>query len=142
MTVSALSPTGDVLGIHRASSAIGATESLPGGGDSRPGLRVVGEHERLVVPPLRLTRRGRLVRTLVVFGIVSLLALMAFARLTAPQLPPTHVVTVQPGQTLTQIAGEALPMVPLDAAVVRIQMANGLNGSILLAGQEIVIPGE
>lgn len=104
-------------------------------------LRVVLEGERVHAPRLHLTRRGRLVRTLVVFGVVSLVVLMAFARLTAPQLPPTHTVTVETGQTLTQIAAERLPMVPLDAAVVRIQMANGLNGSILVAGQEIVIPG-
>lgn len=54
-----------------------------------PGLAPVG--------PLRLTRRGRLLRTLVVFAIVSLLASMAIARLTAPgPLVADRAVTVHP----------------------------------------------
>lgn len=108
----------------------------------RPQLRLVRDDEVAQPVRLRLTARGRLVRTLAVFGALSLLALMAWARLTAPVLPPTHAVTVESGQTLTQIAAEELPMVPLQAAVVRIQSANGLNSTAVVAGQDLIIPGE
>lgn len=108
----------------------------------RPQLRLVRDDEVAQPVRLRLTARGRLVRTLAVCGALSLLALMAWARLTAPVLPPTHAVTVESGQTLTQIAAEELPMVPLQAAVVRIQSANGLNSTAVVAGQDLIIPGE
>lgn len=114
----------------------------------RPRLRVVTPEDAPVRvrsathAPVRLTARGRLVRTLLVFGALSLLALLLTARLTAQQLPATHSVTVGAGQTLSQIAAEELPMVPLEAAVVRIQLANGLNGTQVVAGQDLVIPGE
>ncbi len=108
----------------------------------RPQLRLVRDDEVAQPVRLRLTARGRLVRTLAVFGALSLLALMEWARLTAPVLPPTHAVTVESGQTLTQIAAEELPMVPLQAAVVRIQSTNGLNSTAVVAGQDLIIPGE
>lgn len=113
---------------------------------SRPRhLRVVREGEgvqRASAPGrLRLTRRGRLVRTLAAFGVVSLFALLAWSRVTAPVLPPTHAVTVEQGQTLSQIAADELPMVPLEAAVLRITIANGLSSRSVMAGQALIIPG-
>ncbi|WP_141631137.1 LysM peptidoglycan-binding domain-containing protein [Mobilicoccus pelagius] len=81
-------------------------------------------------------------RTLAVFGALCLLALVAAARWASPDLPPTHSVTVRPGQTLLEIATEELPMVPTEAAALRIRLANGLNSSVVMAGQSLVIPGE
>lgn len=115
---------------------------------ARPRLRLV-DPDKLAGPVapyrarrrVRLTARGRLVRTLLTFGALCLLALVALARLSAPALPPSHAVTVDRGDTLTQIAAEELPMVPVEAAVVRIQLANGLNGTHVVAGQNLVIPG-
>lgn len=106
-----------------------------------PALRVVRDDEVHLASRLRLTARGRLACTLLAFGLMSLVVLMMWARLTAPVLPATHAVTVESGQTLSQIAAQELPMVPLEAAVVRIQLANGLNSSAVVTGQALVIPG-
>lgn len=121
-------------------------EDLPSGfgepaRSGRRHLRVVREDERANRPRLRLTRRGRLVRTLLVFGALSLLSLMAVARWTSPDLPPTHSVVVQQGQSLSQIAAQELPMVPTETASLRIRIANGLNSSVVMDGQSLVIPG-
>lgn len=89
----------------------------------------------------RLTRRGRLVRSLTLVATVLVLALLVGGALgTADAAAPGETVTVRPGDTLSQIAATELPGVPLDQAVVRIQHANGLNSLHVQAGQELVIP--
>jgi len=119
-------------------------EEVVGGSVSRAPrhLRVVREDERVARPGLRLTRRGRLVRTLLVFGALSLLSLVLAARWAAPDLPPTHSVTVREGQSLSQIAEQELPMIPAQAAALRIRLANGMSSSVVMSGQSLVIPGD
>lgn len=108
----------------------------------RPGghLRVVAADERRVRPePLRITRRGRLALT----GTVALVLVLAFASLVSALAPAgaATAVVVEPGMTLSQIAAEQLPELPLDRAVVDIQRANRLSTTHVAVGQELVIPG-
>lgn len=49
-------------------------------------------------------------------------------------------VTVEPGQTLSEIAATTMPGLPLDRAVVEIQLANALSSMHVQAGQTLVIP--
>ncbi|MFB9730966.1 MULTISPECIES: LysM peptidoglycan-binding domain-containing protein [Ornithinimicrobium] len=109
---------------------------------SRPGghLRLVAADERRPVPaPVRLTRRGRLTLT----ATAVLVLVLAFASLFNAIGPAgaSSAVTVEPGTTLSQIAAEHLPDVPLSQAVVDIQRANKLSTTSVAAGQVLVIPG-
>ena len=91
------------------------------------------------VPPLRLTPRGRLLA----FGACFLLALAALsagARALAADGPGERVVTVTPGQTLSEIAHAALPTLPVDEAVARVQVANRLSSLQVAAGQTLRVP--
>lgn len=108
---------------------------------SRRHLRVVPEP--LVAPrsrPLRLTFRGRLV--LLGAGALVLLAtvMTAAAVASGPSAPSGPTVTVTRGQTLSEIARAQLPGVPTGEAVVRLQLANGLNSLNVSAGQTLVVP--
>lgn len=49
-------------------------------------------------------------------------------------------VTVEPGQSLSQIAAEHLPGVPVREAVVDLQLLNGLNSTDVVAGQQLRLP--
>ena len=90
-------------------------------------------------PALRLTRAGRLIIT----SAVLLVALaIAFVGLTggaaATNAPVT--VTVEQGQTLSQIAAEHMTGSSVATAVAELQLANGLSSAQVRAGQQIVIP--
>lgn len=90
---------------------------------------------------VRLTRRGRLARTLAGFALAVLVVLMVLARLGGdPQLRIDHATTVLPGQTLSDVAHAQLPGLPLEDAVAAVQVANGLNSTELTAGQSLLIP--
>ena len=89
----------------------------------------------------RLTQRGRLVRTLLVFGAVSLVMSLALARVFGPGAPVAdHATTVRPGQTLTEIARVELPELPATDAIARLRELNGLSGTAIVAGQSLLIP--
>lgn len=107
---------------------------------ARPPLRLVGPGERAEVPATRLTRRGRLLITLTVTAAALTLAvgLATSVRAAAPQID--HATTVFAGQTLSEVAAAQLPGLPIDEAVVRIQLANDLNTSQVHAGQLLLIP--
>ena len=107
---------------------------------ARPPLRLVGPGERAVVPATRLTRRGRLLITLTVTAAALTLAvgLATSVSASAPQID--HATTVFAGQTLSEVAAAQLPGLPIDEAVVRIQLANDLNTSQVHAGQLLLIP--
>lgn len=91
--------------------------------------------------PLRLTRRGRLLRTLAAFAVLSLLACLAVGRLSAPgPLVADRAVTVAPGQTLTQIAYEQLPQRPVAEGVALLRELNKMNSTQVVAGQNVLIP--
>lgn len=86
---------------------------------------------------LRLTRRGRLAITVTTMLVASVAgATVAFGgQATTPQQ-----VTVEPGQTLGQIAEAELSQLPTREAVARLQVTNDLSTSHVHAGQVLTIP--
>lgn len=112
---------------------------------SRPDLRLVPDlpdtPARAVQPAarLRLTRRGYLAVGLIVVALTAACGvLIAHAAAPAPT-GPTSVV-VQSGQTLSEVAHHALPQLPVQEAVTRVQLANDLNSLQVSAGQTLLIP--
>jgi len=111
---------------------------------SRPRLVLVPTGEAVPAPvasPLRLTRSGRLAITLTVAGALVALAFLLFGGGSAATAPVAdHATTVRAGQTLSQIAVEQLPGLPVAEAVAQIQIANNLPSAHVHAGQSLVIP--
>ncbi|MBS43037.1 MAG: hypothetical protein CMH83_07765 [Nocardioides sp.] len=92
----------------------------------------------------RLTRRGRLV----VFAL-ALLAVMAVGLLLAggsaasPEAEPTTTVVVAPGETLWGIAGDLAAErgdADVRSMMERLEKLNGLESSMLMAGQRLEVP--
>ncbi|WP_168581725.1 LysM peptidoglycan-binding domain-containing protein [Gephyromycinifex aptenodytis] len=106
----------------------------------RARLTVLPPVEEAPLPSLRITRRGRLAMTLLAFGAISLLALVLAARMAAPAPTVEHVAVIQAGQTLSDVAREELPHLPIGVAVTRIQVANAMNSSSVVQGQSLLIP--
>jgi len=98
--------------------------------------------------PVRLTRRGRLV--VFAFGVLLAFALgvwFAAGSVATQQggVEQVEVVTVAPGDTLWDIAADAAATTgegSVGDMVVRIQDLNGLDSSMVYAGQELRIPSE
>ena len=95
---------------------------------------------RAARPAVRLTRFGRLVVTLFVATVVSVLGVGLVGQLASASGEP-RTVTVQSGQTLSGVAARELPEVPTAEGVVELQVANGLSSPAVHAGQQLVIPG-
>lgn len=110
-------------------------------GTRRPGghLRLVTDAEPRRTQPLRITRRGRLAVTSTVTLIIALV--LASVLGTWGPASASSALVVQPGMTLSQIAAERLPGVPLSQAITDIQRANNLSDSGIAVGQTLVIPG-
>ncbi|HEY3528134.1 MAG TPA: LysM peptidoglycan-binding domain-containing protein [Nocardioides sp.] len=90
---------------------------------------------------LRLTRRGRLV----VFGagLAAMLGLgfvAATGSLADDQPEPTRVVTVQPGQTLWDIAARGSDGGDVRATVAHLEAINHLDSPALQVGQHLRVP--
>ena len=93
---------------------------------------------------IRLTRRGRIV--VFVVGLVALLCLGllvsngagAASRGGTPE--STHVVVVEPGDTLWHLASQAARGGDVLAMIDHIEKINGLAGARLSAGQTLRIP--
>ena len=97
--------------------------------------------EVVVVPaaPLRLTRAARLALTItVVVAAVSLAIDLITGGASATVID--HSTTVQPGQTLSEIAVQQLPQLSMAEAVAQLQIANDLTGSNVHAGQTLLVP--
>lgn len=106
---------------------------------SRRGMRPAASAARTRrEPALRLTVRGR--RLLVAMAVVVLLCGWGMFRAAAAPAGDAGTVVVQPGQTLSQIAHDALPQLPVREAVVQVQLANGLNTLEVTPGQELRLP--
>lgn len=97
-------------------------------------------------PPVRFTRRGRIVIVLAVlaaaFVVFSLGRLGADANAShATDAPTTRSVIVDAGQTLWDIARAARPGTdPRDTIHELEQLNPALDGARVLPGQEIVVP--
>ncbi|MBK9476215.1 MAG: LysM peptidoglycan-binding domain-containing protein [Tetrasphaera sp.] len=59
---------------------------------------------------------------------------------TSADAPASHVVTVESGQTLSEIAVRELPGMSVQRAVVALRVANDLSSSQIVPGQQLVIP--
>ena len=108
-----------------------------------PRLRLVGPGERVAAPArprTRPTRRGRLLVTLTVAAATLSLTFMLTTSVSAVGPQIDHATTVSAGQTLSEVAAAELPGLPVDEAVARLQLANGLNTSQVHAGQSLLIP--
>ncbi|MFJ5861402.1 LysM peptidoglycan-binding domain-containing protein [Pseudarthrobacter sp. NPDC092439] len=102
------------------------------------------------LPPLRLTRRGRVV--LIGIPLILLAALLlsmagffnspAKASDSAADLvaTPTVTVTVQPGQSLWSIAGSLAPDRDARDVVADIVQLNNLSGGPVIPGQQLFVP--
>lgn len=94
--------------------------------------------------PLVLTSRGRVILGAALLFLAVLVATMALGRLTAvtpTAIPRTGpVITVQAGQTLSEIAAVRLPEMSVPDGVAALQIANNLSSSAINAGTRLVIP--
>ena len=98
---------------------------------------------RRVEPPLRLTRRGRAV----VLGLLVLVASMASAvlfttasRAESRPATPAPTITVEPGDTLWDIAVRVEPGRDGQAAVAELRKINRLDSVDLQPGQVLILP--
>lgn len=120
---------------------------------SRPKPPVVVEATRRhlhLVPQLRqadATRSRRSVYARRRFAaVLTMVIVLAGAVLAGRAMAATgggasdQVVTVHPGETLSDIAARESPSAPNSQAVVVIQMANHLGSSDVTAGRRLVIP--
>lgn len=90
---------------------------------------------------VRLTRRGRLV----VFGaafaaVLGLGFVAATGSLASDQPEPTRVITVQPGQTLWDLAAAASHGGDVRATMSHLETLNHLDSTTLEVGQELRVP--
>jgi LysM repeat protein len=111
------------------------------GRPARPHLTSVPCGDAVVEPrrSVRLTRAGRLAITLTVLAAAVALAVTLFTG-GASAMTIDHSTTVQPGQTLSEVAATQLPGVPVADAVAQIQLANDLPSDQVHAGQTLLIP--
>lgn len=102
-------------------------------GDVRPARRSV-----------RLTRRGRLLVTLTLTAVAVVAFVLSGLGPAGAGTPTTagqtRVVTVAPGQTLWQIAGQIAPGRDPRDVVAQITALNHLRADQLAAGQELLVP--
>lgn len=91
---------------------------------------------------VRITRRGRLTMTILVALGCLVGAFMGIRGLAAADAstPVFEIVKVQPGQTLSGIAHQAYPSLPVRDGVARIQLANNLNTNQVFGGEQLRLP--
>ena len=113
----------------------------PGWPGARPRLRLVPTGAAVTGDPTRLrtTRRGRLVRTGLAVALALVLTWTVVGAVAAGAAAP-HLVTVTRGQTLSEIAAQLRPDLPVREGVAAIQLANGLSSSDIHAGQVLTVP--
>jgi LysM repeat protein len=102
-------------------------------------------HPAAPVASLRLTRRGRVLITLVLLVVAAAAVLLLRAPATASTGTTSHApvarsVTVAPGQTLWEIARDARPGVDPRDTVDRIMEMNGLSSASVQAGRQLFVP--
>jgi nucleoid-associated protein YgaU len=105
---------------------------------------VAGAASSVGAAPVRLTRRGRLVLTLL-FLVALTVVLAVFGATSAAtgeagEPVPTRAVVVQPGDTLWGIAAEVAEPGEVREMVHRIQELNAMAGSGVAIGEELAVP--
>jgi hypothetical protein len=129
------------LALDARDRATHLSEVVPSTPDARPRLRLVPTGPEVVATrrPVRVTRRGRLLRSGLAAAVTLAVAWTVISAVTAGAVT-SHLVTVSRGQTLSQIAAQQLPDLPLRDGVAALQLANGLNTSDIHAGQVLTVP--
>lgn len=92
---------------------------------------------------IHLTRRGRLLITALVLMVLAGLFVFSAGRSEAgdpSSAATTTRVVVQPGQTLWQVAAEAMPGTDTREAITHIRELNALTTSVVLPGQSLLVP--
>ena len=131
----------------------GARSARAVGGPAAPARRR-GGCEALAAPlappapdhrPLRLTRRGRLVvsctaATLVTTAVVAVAGALGGAVADTQPVVTPAVVTVLPGQTLSEIAADVSPHEDWREVATRIADVNDLPTMVVRAGQRLTLP--
>jgi LysM repeat protein len=102
------------------------------------------------LPPLRLTRRGRIVLIGIPLVILAAILLSLTGFLTSPakaadsaadlSVTPTVTVTVQAGQSLWAIAGAAAPARDPRDVIADIVQLNNLTAGGVVPGQQLFVP--
>jgi hypothetical protein len=129
-------------------SAISASQ------DSQPQFvsvaHLTSQQHRESLPPLRLTRRGRVVLIGIPLVLLAALLLSLAGFLTSPAkaadsaadltVTPTITVTVQAGQSLWAIAGAAVPQRDARDVIADIVQLNNLTGGGVVPGQQLFVP--
>jgi len=103
-------------------------------------------------PPLRLTRRGRIVLVGLPLILLSAVLITLAGFLNSPakaaesaselSVTPTVSVTVQPGESLWGIAGTVAPGRDTRDVVADIVQLNNLDGGKVMPGQQIFVPSK
>ena len=99
-------------------------------------------------PPLRLTRRGRVVVTVAAALLVTVISLLAAGVAQATNHGPSPraarqnlvQVVVRPGQSLWSVAESADPGQDTRAVIQQIIDLNSLSGDTVFAGQQLWVP--
>jgi hypothetical protein len=99
-------------------------------------------------PPLRLTRRGRIVVAVAAMLVLAALSLViaGAAQATSHPVPPGAAlrnltqVTVHPGQNLWSVAESADPAADTRVVIQQIIELNSLTGNVVFAGQRLWVP--
>jgi len=104
------------------------------------------------LPPLRLTRRGRVVLIGIPLVLIAALLFLLAGFLNAPakaadsaadlSLTPTVSVTVQPGQSLWGIAAAVSPERDPRDVIADIVQLNNLTAGTVLPGQQLFVPAK
>ena len=87
-----------------------------------------------------LNRRGRLAVTLVVATAVLALTIVVAAGSGAADPVVQGTTTISSGQTLSDVAAQQLPGLPVPDGVARLQLVNHLTSTQIHAGQILLLP--
>jgi hypothetical protein len=145
-------PRPDLRLVHRAALAVVApAPTTPAPTTPAPTSPQVTFRPRAdrPAPPLRLTRRGRIVVAAMAALLVAALSLLAAGAAQAiSHTGPAHPagsanlaqVAVQPGQSLWAVAESADPNADTRLVIQQITELNSLNGNTVFAGQRLWVP--
>ncbi|MEO6998906.1 MAG: LysM peptidoglycan-binding domain-containing protein [Terracoccus sp.] len=131
-TDAAVPMSGSPLGAPTRQAALPQLTLVPTG-------REAAEAARLARPRLRLTRFGRLTVTVATLAVVIALGVGLMGQLASTAVEG-RPVTVESGQTLSEIAARELPDVPVREGVVSLQLTNGMSSDQVHAGQRLLVP--
>ena len=127
-------------------SAISASQ----GKVSRVSSRSRKSSQEAPLPPLRLTRRGKIVLIGIPLVLLAALLLSFAGFFNSPAkasdsveditVTPTVTVTVQPGESLWAIAGAVAPERDARDVVAEIVQLNNISAGAVLPGQQLFVP--